>query len=78
MTRHQLKQETTLSHDSSTADVSTGTTAAAAAAAAAAATATAVVVTKPSVPQTDEEDSCKLYYMQLTLTSCGSVLSSDQ
>ena len=77
MTRHQLKQETKLSHDSSTADVSAGTTAAAAAAAAAA-TATAVVDTKPSVQQTDEEDSCKLYYMQLTLTSCGSVLSSDQ
>jgi len=50
MTRHQLKQEVTLSQDASTADVSAGTAAAAGAEA------------KPTIHQTDEEDSCKSGY----------------
>jgi len=52
MTRHQLKQEVTLSQDASTADVSAGTAAAAGAGAEA----------KPTIHQNDEEDSCKSGY----------------
>lgn len=51
MTRHHLKQEVTLPQDASTLDVSASMTAEPAGAAAA--------DTKPTVQQTDDEDSCK-------------------
>ena len=59
MTRHQLKQELTLSQDPSMADVSAGTAAAAASAAAAEA--------KPTIQQeTDEEDSCQFVSISIS------------
>jgi len=52
MTRHQLKQDVTLPHDASASDVSSNTADADAAAA-------LMADAKPTLQQTDEDDSCK-------------------
>jgi len=72
MTRHQLKQEATLPQDAASTDASSSTAAAAAAAA-------AVADIKPSLQQTDDEESCKSVCVLLAsmMSMCEKLLVLD-
>jgi len=71
MTRHQLKQEATLPQDAASTDASSSTAAAAAAA--------AVADIKPSLQQTDDEESCKSVCVLLAsmMSMCEKLLVLD-